>query len=50
MLEENNLVKEYKPLKISPESHQDLMDLGKKGESFDEIIKRLIRFYKENKK
>lgn len=31
-----------KIIKISEETHKDLMKLGKKGESFDKIIQRLI--------
>jgi hypothetical protein len=50
MLEEQDLAKEYKPLKVSPETHRELTNLGKKNESYDEIIKRLIIFYKENQK
>ena len=31
------------PIKISKEAHDLLMKIGKKGESFDEIIKRLVK-------
>jgi len=32
-----------KTIKVSPETHARLVGLGKKGETFDEIIKRLIK-------
>lgn len=32
-----------KNLKISEEAHKLLCDYGKKGETFDDIIKRLVR-------
>jgi len=34
-----------KTLKINEETHKKLCDLGNKGESFDDIIKRLIEGY-----
>ena len=33
---------ETKTIKVSEETHQDLTDLGSKGESYDAIIRRLI--------
>ena len=33
---------ETKTVKVSEETHQDLTDLGSKGESYDAIIRRLI--------
>jgi hypothetical protein len=44
------LVKEFKIIKISPETHKELEDLGTKRDSFDSIIQRIMKFYKENKK
>jgi hypothetical protein len=44
------LAKEFKLIKISPETHKELEDLGTKRDSFDTIIKRIVKFYKENKK
>ena len=35
-----------KTLKIREEVHKKLMELGKKGESFSDIIERLIEKYK----
>lgn len=32
-----------KNLKISEEAHELLCEYGKKGETFDEIIKRLVK-------
>ena len=37
-----------KMLRISEDTHEKLTDLGKKNESYDEIIIRLIDFYNEN--
>jgi hypothetical protein len=38
---------EFKIVKVSPETHKDLLKLGKKGETFDDIIKKLIKEHKE---
>jgi len=38
-----------KTLKISEEAHRCLTDCGRKGETYDEIIKRLVDHYKEYK-
>jgi len=38
-----------KTLKISEEAHRLLCGYGKKGETFDEIIKRLIKNATHNK-
>jgi hypothetical protein len=37
-------------IKIQTETRDRLADLGKKSESYDTILNRLIDFYKENKK
>ena len=37
-------------IKIQMETRDKLADLGKKSESYDTIINRLINFYKENPK
>jgi hypothetical protein len=34
---------------VSKETHQRLINLGRKNETFDEIIQRLIRFYENHK-
>jgi len=39
-----------KTLKIRPETHRKLSKLGLFGESFDDVINRLIEFYEKNKK
>ncbi|MBI2507487.1 hypothetical protein HYV89_00880 [Candidatus Woesearchaeota archaeon] len=39
---------ELKTIKIRVEIHSKLMKLGKKGESFSDIIDRLIEGYKED--
>lgn len=36
-----------KNISISDETHTELNDLGKRGESFDDIIKKLIKAYEE---
>lgn len=36
-----------KHLKIDDSTHGDLLSIGKKGESFDAIIKRLIKVYNQ---
>jgi len=38
---------ERKIIKVSPETHKELLKLGAKGETFDDIIKRLIKEHKE---
>ena len=35
---------------ISKELRNSLKDLGKKGETYDDIIGKLVKFYKEKKK
>lgn len=35
-------------IRISTETRDELVDLGKKNESYDTILKRLIRFWQEN--
>lgn len=37
-------------IKIQTETRDKLADLGKKSESYDTILNRLIDFYKEKKK
>ncbi len=39
-----------KTLKIKEDTHSGLVELGKKGESFDDVINMLIEFYKKSKK
>ena len=36
-------------IKLSKETHKKLTDIGKKGETYDEIVLRLINFWCENK-
>jgi hypothetical protein len=36
-------VTDFKIIKVSPDTHKKLLKLGVKGETFDEIIKRLIQ-------
>ena len=38
---------EFKIIKVSPETHKELLKLGMKGETFDDIIKKLIKEHKE---
>lgn len=40
---------DFKIIKLSPETHKELQKLGMKGETFDDVIKKLIKFYKEHK-
>jgi len=35
-------------IKLDSDTRDQLMDLGKKGESYDTILKRLIAHYKEH--
>ena len=39
-----------KTIKVSDETHEALRKLGIKGETFDEIIQKLIKQYKEEQK
>ena len=36
-------------VKVSRETHRRLTDLGKKNESYDTVIERLLDFYEVNK-
>lgn len=38
---------EFKMIKVSPETHRKLLKLGSKAETFDEIIRRLIKEHEE---
>ena len=38
---------EPKIIKVSPDTHKRLLKLGSKGETFDDIIKRLIKEHEE---
>lgn len=37
-----------KTIKIKEETHKKLVEIGKKGETFSDIIKRLVDKLKEN--
>jgi len=37
-------------VKVRPETKKMLAELGKKENTYDEIIVRLVEFYRENKK
>lgn len=50
MLEIPDMTKEYKLIRISPETHKKLEDLGSKRDSFEDIIKRLLKSYEEKQK
>jgi predicted CopG family antitoxin len=39
-------VTEYKSINVKPETYTELTSIGKKGESYDDIIRRLIHDYK----
>ena len=39
-----------KTIKLSEETHAGLNSVGYRGESFDDIVARLIKFYKEHSK
>jgi hypothetical protein len=43
----NGVSMEPKIIKVSPETHKKLLKLGSKGETFDDIIKRLIKEHEE---
>lgn len=38
---------ERKTIKVSPKTHEELKKIGHKGETFDELIYRLIEKHKE---
>ncbi len=42
--------KDKKLIKIEPHVHTALNEIGLRGESFSQIIERLIKFYKEHHK
>ena len=37
---------EYKSLNVKPETYTELTRIGRKGESYDDIIQRLIKNHK----
>jgi predicted CopG family antitoxin len=37
-------------IKISDEVHKSLVEIGGKAETFDDVIKRLVEFYREQSK
>jgi predicted CopG family antitoxin len=45
-----NTISMVKTIKLSEETHSELNSVGLRGESFDEIVARLIKFYKEKHK
>ncbi len=42
--------KDKKMEKLEPHVHNELSKIGFKGESYSQIIERLIKFYKENQR
>jgi len=44
------MVEKLKTIKIKEETHKKLAELGKKGDSFDDLINMLIGSLKKNKK
>lgn len=44
------MVEKLKTIKIKEETHKRLAELGKKGDSFDDLINMLIDHLKKNKK
>ncbi len=40
-------VTDIKIIKVSPETHKELQKLGMKGDTFDDIVKKLIKEHKE---
>jgi len=39
-------VTEYRSINVRPETYAELTSIGKKGESYSDIIERLIKDYK----
>jgi hypothetical protein len=44
---EESDVTDFKIIKVSPETHKKLLKLGSKGETFDNIINRLIKEHEQ---
>jgi hypothetical protein len=42
MIESETLAKEYKLIKVSPRTHQRLMLIGGMGDTFDDVISKLL--------
>jgi hypothetical protein len=40
-------VANFKIVKVSPDTHKELQKLGLKGDTFDDIIRKLIKEHKE---
>lgn len=34
-------------IQVSRETHKELSKIGRKGQSFDDIVKKLIKFYND---
>ena len=37
-------------IQISRETHRELSEIGKKGQSYDDIVQQLLQYYKEHQK
>jgi predicted CopG family antitoxin len=46
----NNIISMVKTIKISDDIHSRLLKIGSMGETFEDVIERLLVFYENNKK
>jgi predicted CopG family antitoxin len=46
----NNIISMVKTIKISDNIHSRLLKIGSMGETFEDVIERLLDFYENNKK
>jgi predicted CopG family antitoxin len=46
----NNIISMVKTIKISDDIHSRLLKIGSMGETFEDVIRKLLDFYENNKK
>lgn len=44
-----NMAKKYRGINVRKETYEELSELGEFGDSFDDIINRILDVYKKNK-
>ena len=47
---ENNIISMVKTIKISDDIHSRLLKIGSMGETFEDVIKKLLDFYESKNK
>ena len=42
--------KKMRVIRVEPDVHEALDEIGQRGETYGDIVKRLVKFYKEHKR